>query len=417
MQSALAGSAIESVIANGGVHPVYQPVVRVADGSVVGFEALARGPAESELEMPARLFPAAEESGLRVELERECLRVAFEGAARFGLNGGSALFVNLEPYLLADAELDRLARLTERTRDRLNIVVELTERDLLGNPTELLAAVDRMRALGMRIALDDVGADTRSLALIPFLQPEVIKLDLRLVQDRPRSEAAAIVHAVGAEAERTGATLLAEGIETTEHLERARALGATLGQGWYFGRPGPLSVDIPVAAAHIPSRSRVGNELPSPFGIVAAERAPRIADKRLLLALSRELEEHAYERSDSTVMIASFQRRSFYSAEVASRYAMMAERMAFIGALGAGPDPVDTGKVRWGQLGTDDPLIGEWDVAVIGPHFAAAFVANDLGDDVQDLDRRFDFAITYERELAVRAARAMMRRFSTISER
>lgn len=412
MESTLAGSAIHSVVANEGVRAAYQPVVRIADGAVVGFEALARGPAGSELEMPAALFRAAQESGLRIELERECLRAAFEGAAQFGLNGGSALFVNLEPYLLGDVELKRLARLTERTRDRLNIVVELTERDLLDNPTELLAAVDRMRDSGMRIALDDVGADTRSLALIPFLAPEVIKLDLSLVQNQPRRRAAAIFHAVNAEAERTGAALLAEGIETAEHLDRARALGATLGQGWFFGRPGPLTADVPLSGAHIPVRPRAQGEPPTPFEIVATDRRTRIGDKRLLLALSRELEEHAYESSESTVMLTSFQRRSFYTRKVASRYAEMAERLALIGALGSGSDPVDSGAVRWGQLGVDDPLTGEWDVVVVGPHFAAAFVATDLGDDGSDLDRRFRFAITYERELAVRAARAMMRRFS-----
>ena len=75
---------------------------------------------------------------------------------------------------------------------------------------------------------------------MPFVSPEVIKLDLRLVQENPSPAIAAIVHAVNAEAERSGALLLAEGIETLEQLEVARALGARYGQGWLFGRPGPL---------------------------------------------------------------------------------------------------------------------------------------------------------------------------------
>ena len=118
--------------------------------------------------------------------------------------------------------------------------MELTERELVRNPMKLLQSVDRMRDVGLKIALDDVGADSASLALLPFLDPEIIKLDLSLIHDHPRGEVAEIVHAVNAESERTGAVILAEGIEHEAHLDRARAIGATLGQGWYFGRPGPL---------------------------------------------------------------------------------------------------------------------------------------------------------------------------------
>ncbi len=76
---------------------------------------------------------------------------------------------------------------------------------------------------------------------MPLLRPDVIKLDLRLVQRQPDAEIAEIVNAVNTQAERTGAIVLAEGIETDEHLATARALGATLGQGWLFGRPGPAA--------------------------------------------------------------------------------------------------------------------------------------------------------------------------------
>jgi DICT domain-containing protein len=70
--------------------------------------------------------------------------------------------------------------------------------------------------------------------------------------------------------------------------------------------------------------------------------------------------------------------------------------------------------VRGVALDLADPLRGEWDVTVIGPHFAMAFVARDLGDDCADMQRRFDFTITYDRELAVDAARAMMARLAAL---
>src|SRR5205085_1452138 len=104
----------------------------------------------------------------------------------------------------------------------------------------------RLRAAGWRIALDDVGADDMSLAFMPLLRPDIVKLDLSLVQQRPGPAVAGIMNAVNAYAERTGALVLAEGIENEQHLDIAKALGARLGQGYLFGRPAPtLATDRP----------------------------------------------------------------------------------------------------------------------------------------------------------------------------
>ena len=111
-----------------------------------------------------------------------------------------------------------------------------------------------MRRAGWKVALDDVGADSASLALMPFLRPEVVKLDLRLVQQRPDADVAGIVAAVNAYAQRSGALVLAEGIEHDQHLQIARSLGATLGQGWLFGRPGPAADVTVLLRAGTPAR-------------------------------------------------------------------------------------------------------------------------------------------------------------------
>ena len=415
MNPAIAERPLAQLIAGGAVRAVYQPIVDLTSRSPVGFEALARGPEGSPLEMPGQLFPAAADAGLALDLERACLRAAFDGAWAEGLGEGLALFVNLEPSLLDDDGVEHLTQLSEMAAAGMPIFVELTERELVRNPTELFRAVDRMRDLGLRIALDDVGADSASLALLPFLDPEVIKLDLSLIQAHPRGEVAEIVHAVNAEAERTGSVILAEGIEHEHHLERARALGATLGQGWLFGRPGPLPSD----------RSRSwpvdfvvkfgGDFAPTPFEVVSGQRETRVGDKRLLLALSMELEAHAELHGGSTVLLSTFQRSEFFTERVARRYTPLAERLPLVGALAEGANPRRSPGVRWRDLPSGDPLIGEWDVAVVAPHFTAAFVARDLGDSGPDMDRRFEFAITYERGLAVRAARSMMRRLTASS--
>jgi EAL domain-containing protein (putative c-di-GMP-specific phosphodiesterase class I) len=257
-ETALAGE-LRQMLAEGLVRSVYQPIVDLDNAEVVGYEALARGPVGSPLERPDRLFATAHACGLVHELEWACRSAALRGALDAGLR--KTLFVNVEPSLLDAAVPAHVTALLERASLELDVVLELTERALTDRPAEMLARVEALRGPGLSIALDDVGADRRSLALMPFIDPEVIKLDLRLVQDNPSPAIAAIVHAVNAQAERSGAVLLAEGIETTEQLEVARALGARYGQGWLFGHPG----ELPAGTA----------PLPAPLAPVAAPRPPR----------------------------------------------------------------------------------------------------------------------------------------------
>ncbi|MHB8531169.1 MAG: EAL domain-containing protein, partial [Solirubrobacteraceae bacterium] len=267
--------SIERLIRERAVHSAYQPLVDLYTGETIGFEALARGPLASGLERPDQLFAAAKRAGCERELDWECQRAAVEGGLAAGLDGGRALFVNVEPSLTGERP-GWLAELLAQASARFPIFVEFTERALTDRPAELLRAARWLRAQGLGIALDDVGADARSLALMPVLAPDVIKLDLRLVQARPSREIAAILHAVNAEAERTGAQLLAEGIETEEHRRTALALGARYGQGWLFGRPGALVVPAAPAqggpARHERHPAMVGA---TPFELVSAQRETR----------------------------------------------------------------------------------------------------------------------------------------------
>jgi EAL domain-containing protein (putative c-di-GMP-specific phosphodiesterase class I) len=396
------------------IRSVYQPLVDLYTGETVGYEALARGPKGSALERPDALFDAARAAGLRSELEWQCQRAALTGALDAGLAPGQALFVNLEPGVSVAERPQFLTLLAQAALERFPLFIELTERALIDNPAALLATVRRVRELGARIALDDVGADPRSLALMPFLAPGVIKLDLRLVQENPSRQIAEIVHAVGAEAERTGALVLAEGIETEAHRQRALALGARYGQGWLFGRPTELEAPGP-AVTPIPQPRRDAYEQQhSPFEIVTENRPTRRGSKRLLLALSRQIEAQAAGLGSLAVVLSNFQEASYFTPVTAARYSQMADASALVGALGVGLPESPVAGVRGAALDSADPLRGEWDVTVIGPHFAIAFVARELGDVGPDMERRFDFAITYARDLAIGAARAMMGRLAAL---
>jgi EAL domain-containing protein (putative c-di-GMP-specific phosphodiesterase class I) len=306
------------------VQPVFQPVVDLDNRHVLGYEALARGPMGSALESPAALFGAAWRAGRVAELDWACRAAAFTGAVGGGLGPPLTLFVNAEPVSLGVACPDDLKEAIELGKARLRVVVEVTERAVAGDPARLLATVAQARGAGWGVALDDVGAAPASLAVLPFVRPDLIKLDMRLLRGRTTVEAAHIVNSVRANAERTDAVVLAEGIETIKHAREAVAAGATLGQGFLFGHPGPLPTPLPPPGDAIP------------WEVVAASREPRVATKDLLVEMCMQLEHQGLDASEPNVLLACFQEADQFTEATRSRYEFLATRAAFTGALGHG---------------------------------------------------------------------------------
>lgn len=405
--AALEEVALEQVLERAAVRSLYQPIVEIDSGMTVAYEALARGPRGSLLEQPGDLFRVALRHGRSAELDWTCRAAALRGAREAGVEPPLTLFVNVEPSA-CPAQL----RADVRPGGDLAVVVELTERALTARPAELLRVVGELRAAGWGIALDDVGADVRSLALMPLLRPEVIKLDLRLVQRQASDEIAEIVNAVNAESERTGALVLAEGVETEAHLATARAMGATLAQGWLFGRPAPLPVPLPPRSAPLPlAPPPPARDGATPFEVVAAGGRPvRAADKRLLLSMTRTIERQAGGVGEGAVVVSAFQTAERFRDQTRRRYAELAQRSALVAVLGIGMADEPAPGVRGAVLAPDDPLAGEWSVVVIGPHFAAALVAQDMGDAGPEPERRFRFALTYDRDLVLAAAAPLIER-------
>jgi EAL domain-containing protein (putative c-di-GMP-specific phosphodiesterase class I) len=403
-------SSVLALIEAGGLGAVFQPIVELETGATAGYEALARGPRGSDLEMPATLFGAAVREGVLSELDRACRRTALEAAKADGLPPSKLLFLNAEPATIDTESMSEPA--LQGGHGPVSVVIEMTERALTARPSEVLAAVRVLREHNCRIALDDVGADRRSLALMPFLAPDVIKLDIGLTQGSlPREDAARVLTAVGAEAERSGAVVLAEGIETEEHLRRAEAMGATLGQGWLFGRPGPLPQDFGdatrAAIPRTPLRTPSGE---TPFQRVASRRPTRRADKEMLLALSRHLEHEAATLVGEAVVAAAFQDASFFTDDTRRGYEELAEDAALVCAIGPGMSEAPGKAVRGAALANDDPMNGEWIVTVVGPHFAAALVARETEGGGADDPQRFEHCLTYDRTLVVEATDQLLRR-------
>ena len=141
-------------------------------------------------------------------------------------------------------------------------------------------------------------------------------------------------------------------------------------------------------------------------------RRLRRGTKALLRSISHALEIEAAALGASAVTIAGFQCARNYTPPVQATYGRLGQRMAFVGVLGAGISPSPAPGVRGGHLEEQDPLRREWDVAVLGPHFAATLAARDLGDTGAEEERRFDFAVSHNRELATEAARSLMSRIA-----
>lgn len=401
---------LADILAEGAVEAGFQPVVDLATGAVVGWEALARGPRGSCLERPDILFAAARAAGRHEELDVLCQRNALRAALDAGVRAPCVLFLNIEPDTSGFLPLE-LRELYARACAQMTVAVEITERALTQRPGALLAHVADMRAMGVAVALDDVGTDTDTLAMMSLLEPEVIKLDLALVQASPDAAIAEAVHAVHAQAERTGATILVEGVETPEQARIGASLGATLAQGWLYGRREvlialPDSPPDPVIrhGSHADPRDL------APFELLTDGRTPRSAARPLLVAMTAHLEDQARALGRTAVLVASFDRDPRVGDGLRQRYAALGRELAFCALLGRAPQD-DRDLSGYGALHlAGDRRDAEWAIAVVGPHFAAALVAHETEPDGFAGGAAYDYVLTYDRELATAVAAALTAR-------
>lgn len=226
---------VERVLDERSIAIACQPIVQLEDGALVGAEALARFPPTDPPQGPDRWFADAHAAGLGVRLELVAVRQAIRLLDQ--LPPGAYLTINVGPDVIAAPELAQILAGADPTR----VVLELTEHFPVEDYERLRGALCDLRARGTRLAIDDTGAGFASLAHILKLSPDVIKLDRDLargIDEDPirRSLAAALVTF----AQRIGAQVVAEGLETDAELATVRELGIGLGQGYLLGRPGPV---------------------------------------------------------------------------------------------------------------------------------------------------------------------------------
>jgi EAL domain-containing protein (putative c-di-GMP-specific phosphodiesterase class I) len=278
-----AGREFAALLERRDVHVVFQPVLDLRSGEIVALEALARGPQSSPFATPRALFDAARRSGRVAELDWVCRAAAYQAFLAAGIPSSMSLFVNIEPESLADECPPDLVHLVARAESVLRVFVEVNDRALTADPAGVLAAVDRARQTGWGIVLDDVGASRARLAMLPILHADLVKLDLRLLNEATPEDSSAVITSVLRHVEKTGASLLVEGIENETDARWARTLGASYGQGIYLGAPGPLDDQYP--APRVPVRlikvAWADPRFGSPFELVADRAHERMDGDRL----------------------------------------------------------------------------------------------------------------------------------------
>jgi DICT domain-containing protein len=148
----------------------------------------------------------------------------------------------------------------------------------------------------------------------------------------------------------------------------------------------------------------------TPFELIGQAVTRKVSRKPLLIEISKQLELEALAIGETALVLSAFQDASFFTPKTRERYGALAERTALVAALAAGIDAEPAQQVRGVPLELDDAICGEWTIAVVAPHFAACLAARDLGDQGPEMQRRFEYALTFDRSLAVAAAEAMLAR-------
>ena len=224
---------LNSIIAAGAYNVVFQPIVDLHSGTVVGFEALTRF---ADGTRPDRRFADADAVGLGIELETATLGAAVAAASALPANAFVSL--NVSPNLVLAG--GRLATLLAEAS--VPIVLEITEHTPVADYALLRRALEGLGP-SIRFAIDDAGAGYSSFRHILELRPDFVKLDIGLVRSIEDDAARqAFVAGMVYFVLRTGCTLIAEGIETAAERDVLEALAVDLGQGFLFGRPEPIAV-------------------------------------------------------------------------------------------------------------------------------------------------------------------------------
>ena len=221
---------------------LFQPIVHLQTRQIYGYEGLIRGPVNTVLHPPTRLFEMAAILGLLAELDLLCRQVVIQRFAQLGLPG--RLFINVDPNcLLNDNYGEGLthAYLKKVGLDPSQVIIELTETHPIDDVQMMQQAMLHYRNMGFRVAIDDLGAGYSGLKLWSEIRPDIVKIDRHFIQgvdsDRTKQK---FVGAILKTATALGSRVITEGVETYREYAALRKIGVEMLQGYYFSRPAEI---------------------------------------------------------------------------------------------------------------------------------------------------------------------------------
>ncbi len=229
---------LERIIREDDIYTVFQPIVNLRTGAILGYEALSR--CQSPLfKGPQELFEAARNYNRLWDLELACRNKALMNYSRYRLD--SYLFLNVDPHVINDEKFKSgftLEFLRQYGIGPSKLVLEITERSYINNGDLFTAAVNHYKSQNYSIAIDDAGSGYSGLNLIAELQPRYIKLDMNLVRNINKSKLkSALISAMQKFADDCNVALIAEGIENVDELTALLEIGVHYGQGYFLARP------------------------------------------------------------------------------------------------------------------------------------------------------------------------------------
>ena len=221
------------------IKTVFQPIMSLRDGRVLGYEALSRGPIGTPLQNPDAMFTVAKECGKLWELEQLCRSKALETV--FETKGNIKLFLNVNPYVIHDEKFKRgftIEYLQRFNIDPDSIIFEITEHSAVDDINAFKRTIDHYKEQNYKIAIDDAGAGYSGLNMIADIHPHYIKLDMNLIRDIDSDELKkSLVKSLQEFARISSIHLIAEGIETLGQLNTLIDIGVSYGQGFFIQRP------------------------------------------------------------------------------------------------------------------------------------------------------------------------------------
>jgi len=272
------------ILEGGALSTMFQPIVNLFDGSVMGYEALARPEGFAALDSVEAVFEAARTSGHIRDLDWVCRRKAVEDATQ--LPDGVDLFLNISASALLDPNhgVDQLLLLLQKVgRSPDTVVLEITEHERIRDYDVLGRVLASYRNEGIRFALDDVGEGHSTLELLAASASEYLKLGRSLTMTSARVGSRAAMDATMAFARVSGAVVIAEGVENEFVADLMKAGGIILGQGFGLGKP-TIATEVEDVGAGFADRAALRGLRPraatspptrNPTGSVVADEAAR----------------------------------------------------------------------------------------------------------------------------------------------